>query len=321
MIEQQDLKKWEEEYRQRLPTYECLMEEAEHTLRAGIDGAGIKIHNISKRIKELDSLKKKALGKEYARPLNDVNDIVGLRVVCLFLSDLPKLEEVIQDCFAITEKDNKILNKEYHSFGYLSCHYIVTIKDGFSGTRYDSIKGIKFEIQTRTVAMDAWAAASHHLEYKTKQDIPNDLKKDFYALSGLFYVADTHFELLHKRQLEYRDNIPVPLSDSSVGDSLEINMDTLASFLNEKYLDRPEASKPVISRIIGYLSECGYNSIGQLSSALSSGEEAFAKLEERVRERSSSNFRYSRDIALIETLRIVDENFNNISQGTPGIYD
>lgn len=321
MTEQQGLNKWEEEYRQRQTIYQRLMEEAEHTLKDGIEKAGIKIHNISKRIKEFESFKKKAQGKECENPFDEINDIVGLRIVCLFLPDLANIEEVIEGCFNVFEKDNKILSKEYDSFGYLSCHYIITFKDDFSGTRYDSIKDVKFEIQTRTIAMDAWAAASHQLEYKSNVDIPKELKRDFYALSGLFYVADTHFELLYKHKLEYRGKLSMTVGDTSMKDSLEINMDTLASFLDEKYLDRPAASKPVISQIIYYLSKCGYNSIGELSAALNSGEVAFAKLEEKVQKGPQPNFRYSKDIALIETLRIVDENFNKISKATPGIYD
>jgi len=45
--------------------------------------------------------------------------------------------------------------------------------------------------------MDAWATVSHYLDYKTDADVPLGLRKDFQALSGLFYLADTHFEMFY----------------------------------------------------------------------------------------------------------------------------
>jgi putative GTP pyrophosphokinase len=67
---------------------------------------------------------------------------------------------------------------------------------GHSGPRYDPLKHLRFEVQVRTIVMDAGAAVSHHLDYKGGTSVPSELRKDFYALSGLFYVADQHFEVL-----------------------------------------------------------------------------------------------------------------------------
>jgi len=65
----------------------------------------------------------------------------------------------------------------------------------------EEIKKIPFEIQVRTIAQDAWAAISHYLDYKKKSVIPDQLKRDFHALSGLFYVADTHFLFIRREQI------------------------------------------------------------------------------------------------------------------------
>ncbi|MBI4489516.1 MAG: hypothetical protein HY694_10565 [Deltaproteobacteria bacterium] len=62
---------------------------------------------------------------------------------------------------------------------------------------------VPFEIQIRTIAQDAWASISHYLDYKKESDIPAQLRRDFYALSGLFYVADRHFAMLKKELTEY----------------------------------------------------------------------------------------------------------------------
>jgi len=46
--------------------------------------------------------------------------------------------------------------------------------------------------------MHAWSIISHYLDYKTPNAVPSELKRDFNALSGLFYVADQHFEMFFK---------------------------------------------------------------------------------------------------------------------------
>ena len=98
----------------------------------------------------------------------------------LFLSDLPRLDKLIRDCFNVVSYENKVTDSDPSSFGYMSVHYVTTPDDSHSGPRYDELKGIPIEIQIRTVVMDAWANVSHHLDYKGESSIPKDLRKDFY---------------------------------------------------------------------------------------------------------------------------------------------
>lgn len=51
--------------------------------------------------------------------------------------------------------------------------------------------------------LNAWASISHYLGYKKESDIPAELRRDFNALSGLFYVADTHFAMLKQELTQY----------------------------------------------------------------------------------------------------------------------
>ncbi len=60
------------------------------------------------------------------------------------------------------------------------------MKRDYKGPRYDTIVGMPFEIQVRTILMDAWANVSHYLAYKSDIDVPINLQRDFYALGGLF---------------------------------------------------------------------------------------------------------------------------------------
>ena len=88
----------------------------------------------------------------------------------------------------------------------MALQYKAKLSEKYKVENYDQIRNIPFEVQIRTVAQDAWASISHYLDYKKESDIPRHLKRDFSALSELFYVADTHFEFVSEGQLEYIKN-------------------------------------------------------------------------------------------------------------------
>src|SRR5260370_10516414 len=158
------------EFEHREPVYKRLLEESFFTLERGLISAGVKYHSIPKRIKTLESLIAKAERKESTDPFTRVADIVGLRVVCLFLSDIARVGGVIKTQFEVVTEDNKIEGAEVSSFGYMSLHFVAKMRKTYSGPRYEDLGDIPFEIQVRTIAMDAWATISHYLEYKSYID-------------------------------------------------------------------------------------------------------------------------------------------------------
>ncbi len=78
------------------------------------------------RIKDLDSFLDKLKRKESAKPFADIHDIVGLRVVCLFLSDIPRVGQVVRDSFKVLVEDDKIEGAEVSTLG--TCRFILSQK-------------------------------------------------------------------------------------------------------------------------------------------------------------------------------------------------
>lgn len=191
------------QYNANLRKYKKLEDSVRYTLAKAIRKHGVKIHSIDYRIKKISSLLDKARRKKIENPLEHLHDLVGFRVVCLFLPDLEEIGKIIYEEFEVFEKDDKINDTELNIFGYMSLHLKAYVKHSLEVTATDEIQRIPFEIQVRTIAQDAWASISHYLDYKKKSVIPDQLKRDFYALSGLFYVADTHFSLLRQEQSKY----------------------------------------------------------------------------------------------------------------------
>lgn len=192
MLNQDDIEQLRNEYNSRKGLFDQLIETAKFIISQEIQN--IKIHSFTNRIKGFDSFVDKIRRKGVKEPFQEIMDVVGLRIVCLFHSDVKNIGVIVKKNFEILEEDDKINSVDVNFFGYMSLHYKAKLKD--VRPDYKDIKDIPFEIQIRTIAQDAWASISHNLDYKKESEVPIHLKRDFNALSGLFYVADTHFEIL-----------------------------------------------------------------------------------------------------------------------------
>lgn len=148
---------WEDEYRILTPVYNRLLDEVLFSLNNELARAEIKAHSVTGRIKTVDSLADKIQRKGYDAPLKQAPDVVGVRVVVLFLTDLPRVAELVERLFDITAAEDKIGGKEDPStFGYMAQHYEGLIRTEHAGPRYDDLRGITFEIQLRTLLICSW---------------------------------------------------------------------------------------------------------------------------------------------------------------------
>ena len=188
------------QYEENQDNYKKLAELVQYELIKNIKR--IKRHTVSFRIKEASSMLDKIRRKNIQKPFEQIHDIIGFRVVCLFLSDLEEIGNIFRRIFNVFDEDDKVNDPEFNIFGYMSLHLKAKLRETTESPYGEEIKNIPFEIQIRTIAQDAWATISHYLDYKKKKSvIPKQLKRDFHALSGLFYVADTHFSFIRQGQI------------------------------------------------------------------------------------------------------------------------
>lgn len=298
---------FDREFEANAKVYSRLAEEATFALEGELASRGIKFQAVSSRVKGSGSLREKAERLELTDPIRQVKDIVGVRVVVLFLSDLPRVEEALSDLFEVVEQDNKLLAQDPSSFGYLSVHYIAKLREEHRGPRYDHLQGVVFEVQVRTIVMDAWASVSHYLDYKGETSIPSSLRRDFYALSGLFYVADKHFEMFFGRSEASRQqaekDLRVAHSDP------EANLDTVAALLEEVFPDREEPRRDVISEFVEEVAGFGYDRIRKLETQLRRGEKGVAPYEHERPPFGEPGRRYSRVGAARHALAVADHAY------------
>ena len=313
-----DIENLKRDYNLKVSRFDQLKDEAEYILSNAIKSAKIKIHSILGRVKEFDSFLKKVEMKVADNPFEDINDLVGMRVVCLFRSDILKIGDIIRKEFLIIAEDNKIDGYEVSSFGYQSVHFIVKIKPDYFGPRYNSIKDIQFEIQVRTVSMDAWAIISHYLDYKTDKDVPLNLRKDFYALSGLFYVADTHFELFFQSGMESKEISEKRIAKEGISQDEELNLDTFRAYVKNKIKDH-EITKDDkgYSELLNELLNANYKTIREIDDKVNGGWNAFIEYEKNHPPHSEAGRKYNAIGVIRALMTIVDENYYRFRKPKP----
>jgi putative GTP pyrophosphokinase len=260
------------------PKYEKLGEEVAYILSQKLQA--VEYAAITFRAKTLESFCEKVARKEYKRPLEEATDLAGVRIVYLYLTDQPMIEEIIEREFNIIEKTDTVEKAEPDRFGYGALHYLVKLGKKSSGARYDDLKDLTCEIQVKTVLQDAWSMVAHHLSYKQESDVPRELRRKLNALSGLFETADDQFDKLRSERLKYRSRVRNEISgEKGAFLQQEINFDNLTEFLNWRLPSRDKSTAEDINDLLPELKRFGYTRLLQLDKAIQKSEDAIKAYE------------------------------------------
>lgn len=157
------------------------------------------MQKVEHRIKDAGSIARKLVKKGYKITFENaddkLNDIIGIRVVCLYRDDVYNIADLLkqqQDFTLIKEKD---YIKNPKKSGYQSLHLIFDVPLVYKETSEPQ----RVEIQIRTVAMDFWAGVDNQICYKKN---PAKLKTAELALKNY----STEISRMDKQMLELRKN-------------------------------------------------------------------------------------------------------------------
>ena len=218
--------------------------------------------------------------REKWRSFESIEDVAGVRIICLYRSDLEKIETLVRDKFDVVWAKT-LRNQERNRFGYMSDHYVVRIPKDFKGERYDTIKSLKGEIQIRTVSMHAWATVSHHLDYKQEVDVPSILRDDFIALSGVFRIADALFEQFRGARERSVKTLMETVKQDQFNLDEELNLDTLKAYLSWKFPDRERGWDTDISALLSDIHTLDIDSFRTLDNKLNENMKWFELYEKK----------------------------------------
>ena len=248
-----------EQYRERLPLYQRLAEVAAEAVRKALKEQHVTVAVMEHRVKTENSLagKLELKGAKY-HTLDDVTDIVGMRIVTFYSADVDKVAAIINDLFVV-DWDNSVDKRKLHrldSFGYNSLHYICRLKapqaplsspegdtidpalktneapSGAVGGAPGALYALPFEIQMRTALQHVWSTLDHDIVYKNGGvSVPNEYRRQFIRLAGMLELVDEEFSRLRNVLTDYRRQM-LALEASGQLDEVDLNSDTFRRYLD-----------------------------------------------------------------------------------------
>ena len=256
------------------PLYERLCAEVSYILTRALREKSVEIAHITARAKSLNSIVRN-MQRDNVHESKDLTDLAGVRVVYLYLSDFPSIEDVIVNHFNVLEKEDKMQEKGPAEFGYGAIHFQVKLSPTSSGARYDDLKDLCCEIQCRTVGQDAWGVISRHLVYDRIAEVPSKLLRKLNSLAAIFENADNQFDTLRTERIAYLQEVQEEMTDKRGGD-WELNLDSLTIYLAKRFsMNEKSIDRQYLRMILHVLNSTKYRTVGDI-------EEVLEKTNERV---------------------------------------
>ena len=218
------------QYRELLPTLEQIANDAYNLLRQALNEQGIYVTAIEHRVKSEKSLagKLELKGSKY-KSIDDVTDLVGMRVITFYTDEVDKVAVIAKNLFDIDWQESVDKRKlhQLDAFGYNSLHYICRLKSG----------GPRFEIQMRTALQHVWSTIEHDTGYKGDVKIPREYVRQFSRLAGMMELIDDEFSRLRLVLTDYRRQT-LSLVKSGRLDEVPLSRASFRSYLELQPFDR-----------------------------------------------------------------------------------
>ena len=218
------------QFRELRPSLQQLAEEATALLRQALREQGVYVTAVEHRVKTEKSLtgKLELKGAKY-KSIDDITDLVGLRVITFYTDEVDKVAVIAKGLFDIDWQESVDKRKlhELDAFGYNSLHYICRLRTG----------GPRFELQMRTALQHVWSTIEHDTGYKGDVKIPREYKRQFSRLAGMLELVDEEFSRLRMVLTDYRRQT-LALVKSGKLDDVPLSRETFRSYLELQPFDR-----------------------------------------------------------------------------------
>ena len=222
------------EYELTASRYRRLGQNLKGALESFLGDEGVSFLSVNYRTKQFESFVEKAKRKKYNKPLSEMDDIGGVRIICYFQSDIERVKKILKREFKIIEEFDKRDELKPTEFGYRSSHFVIKIKkEWLHAPNYRGLEDLKLEVQVRTVLMHAWAEMEHKLAYKKQKHIPPQFRRKFSRISAKLEEADEQFQDLVKDIGKHKTILVSGAKKRRQFDKTsEMNLDSLQAFLD-----------------------------------------------------------------------------------------
>ena len=191
-------------FRKLMAYYRCAMMEIETKFNVLNEEFSLQyernpISTIKTRLKEPGSIARKLMGRGQPVTVESIEenlfDVAGVRVICMFPEDVNMLAEALlqqDDIHLLKKKDYIACPKEN---GYRSLHLIVEVPIFLAQEK----RIMRVEIQLRTIAMDFWASLEHQLKYKKDVEGADSLVVELRKCAEVSAALDRRMEEIRKQ--------------------------------------------------------------------------------------------------------------------------
>ncbi|MBF0309255.1 MAG: hypothetical protein HQL56_06985 [Magnetococcales bacterium] len=228
-----------EKYDDRRSLYVDFMNRQVTLLTEFLKENGPHVHSISGRVKERDSLRRKLMQPDCTyRQLEDISDLVGIRIITYFEDEVDLVAEVIRREFTINEAH--ILDRGEHldpeRFGYRSRHYMVSLLENrLQLIEYKRFKGCRAEIQVRSILQHAWSEIEQEMGYSSRETFPKERRRHFARVAHLLELGDEELNSIKQFIRPYQQAVAQTATRPRRG---SFDLDSLGKFIHTNPLVR-----------------------------------------------------------------------------------
>jgi len=240
---------------------------------------------VQKRVKTWGSLEEK-LGRKSLEleKVSDLHDLIGLRIILLFRRDVETACKLLNQHLRVKEQFDAGERLAEDQFGYESTHLIVTLPDAWLNVpTFSRLAGLVAEVQVRTAAQHAWAAASHVLQYKVESSVPPSVRRSINRVSALLETVDLEFERVLDERNEYREHA---MDD---GISEELNVDLLEKLLDHQFPNANKIENEDYSSLILDLASFNVTKSDQLTALIKTHEKEIIRKDQETASKNAND--------------------------------
>ena len=230
-----------QQYRERLPIFRRIEKLAFERMQQALQQQGLYVTSMEHRVKEEQSLagKLELKGAKY-QSLEDITDILGMRIITFYTDDVDKVAAIAKAIFDIDWKESVDKRKlhQLNSFGYNSLHYICRLpKSLVDDPDMPELNEFRFELQMRTALQHVWSTIEHDTGYKGDVKIPNEYRRQFSRLAGMLELVDDEFSRLRNELTEYRRQVQSLVASGQLAE-VPLDAESYRNYLNMHPFDR-----------------------------------------------------------------------------------
>ncbi len=229
-----DLKKFYEDqisqFKDARPLYNQFETLLKHILKNLVEGCSSEFV-IKGRTKTISSFANKMSrpDKNYINPINEINDLCGMRIILPNFDELNEVCEIIRENFIVVDEfsEKDIENMKISDFWYGSRILIVQLLpslllyDRLNLEIPDEIYALKAEFQVRTFLSHGWAANQYNILNRSGFKVPSLYVQELSRVAALLEIGDSALNEITEKMRNYESVYGAYMDQERIRDEIE----------------------------------------------------------------------------------------------------